>query len=145
KIGQALAERATAAEAAYNRGYDLLEQFRFQEAIPLLEEALRNVPLADFYFALGTAYAELPDLARAATVLREGLGRAEQDSHPDQIALVSGQLGRVLLVQGDLVSAVRYTQRALAIDERIHGPDHPDVARDANDLARILQVQGELS
>lgn len=30
-------------------------------------------------------------------------------------------------------------RRALAIDEHVHGPDHPDVARDLNNSARLLQ------
>ena len=35
-------------------------------------------------------------------------------------------------------------RRALAIDERSYGPDHPDVARDLNNLAQLLQATNRL-
>ena len=34
-------------------------------------------------------------------------------------------------------------QRALAIDEKVHGPNHPDVARDLNNLAGLYFSQGK--
>ncbi len=36
-------------------------------------------------------------------------------------------------------------RRALAIDEKSYGPDHPDVARDLNDLALLLQATNRLA
>ena len=36
-------------------------------------------------------------------------------------------------------------RRALAIDEQSYGPDHPDVARDLNNLAIFLQATNRLS
>ncbi len=35
-------------------------------------------------------------------------------------------------------------KRALAIDEKSYGPDHPDVARDLNNLAQLLQATNRL-
>ena len=35
-------------------------------------------------------------------------------------------------------------RRALAIDERSFGPDHPNVARDLNNLAQLLQATNRL-
>ena len=35
-------------------------------------------------------------------------------------------------------------ERALAIDESIAGPTHPDIARDCNNLASLLKVQGDV-
>ena len=35
-------------------------------------------------------------------------------------------------------------RRALAIDEKSYGPDHPDVARDLNNLATLLQATNRL-
>ena len=32
-------------------------------------------------------------------------------------------------------------RRALGIDERVYGPDHPNVASDLNNLARLLRAQ----
>ena len=36
-------------------------------------------------------------------------------------------------------------RRALAIDEQSYGPDHPDVARDLNNLAQLLKATNRLS
>ena len=36
-------------------------------------------------------------------------------------------------------------RRALAIDEQSFGPGHPDVARDLNNLAQLLQVTNRLA
>ena len=44
--------------------------------------------------------------------------------------------------QGKLEQAEEPQRRALAIDEKALGPDHPDVARDLNNLAGLLQVSG---
>jgi hypothetical protein len=35
-------------------------------------------------------------------------------------------------------------RRALAVDEKSYGPEHPDVARDLNNLAGLLQVTNRL-
>ena len=36
-------------------------------------------------------------------------------------------------------------RRALAIDEASYGPDHPNVARDLNNLAQLLQATNRLT
>ena len=36
-------------------------------------------------------------------------------------------------------------RRALAIDEQSYGPEHPDVARDLNNLAQLLQATNRLA
>ena len=36
-------------------------------------------------------------------------------------------------------------QRALAIDEKSYGPDHPNVAIDLNNLAQLLQATNRLA
>ena len=50
----------------------------------------------------------------------------------------------ILQAKGDLDGALRYTQRALTIDEKVYGPDHPNVAVDANNIGPILQDKGDL-
>jgi tetratricopeptide (TPR) repeat protein len=54
-------------------------------------------------------------------------------------------LGRVLQDQGDLPGARDKLERALEIDERAYGPDHPRVAVDLNNLGSVLQDQGDLT
>src|SRR5437870_5060886 len=45
--------------------------------------------------------------------------------------------------QGQYKQAEPLYQRALAIDEKAFGPDHPDVARDLNNLAELYYNQGQ--
>jgi tetratricopeptide (TPR) repeat protein len=70
ELHKELSARADAAEQAYNEGYKLLDQFRFREAIPHLQEAVAAVPLPDFYLTLGRAYWAIPDLANAENISR---------------------------------------------------------------------------
>ncbi len=143
-IKQQLLAKADEAEAAYNQGYELLERYRFAEALPLLEKALAAVKLPDFYLAVGRAYSELPDLVQAEHILREGLGQVDEASTPEAFANLSNQLGLVLLAKGDLDGALAYAQRALKIDEKVFGPEHPNVGRDANNIGQILKDKGDL-
>jgi tetratricopeptide (TPR) repeat protein len=148
QVGQHISElrknllaKADAAEAAYSKGYALLDQYRFTEAIPYLQQALSDVPLPDFYLALGRAYWELPDLNEAEKVLREGLTYTVGDESEADLA---NQLGLVLENKGDLDGALQYTQRALTIDEKVYGPDHPNVATSASNIGLILKDKGDL-
>jgi tetratricopeptide (TPR) repeat protein len=142
ELKKTLYAKADAAEAAYNKGYALLDQYRFQEAIPFLQQAVADVPLPDFYLALGRAYRELPNLARAESVLREGLSLAELDEKHE--APLANELALVLLGKGDLEGALKYEQRALTIQEKVYGPEHPEVAIFANNIGQILQAKGDL-
>jgi tetratricopeptide (TPR) repeat protein len=45
---------------------------------------------------------------------------------------------------GDLNGAKAHLERALRIDEKVLGLDHPNVARDANNLGSVLQDLGDL-
>ena len=50
----------------------------------------------------------------------------------------------VLKDLGELAEARKCFERALKIDEKVYGPDHPAVARDANNLGGVLHL-GELA
>jgi tetratricopeptide (TPR) repeat protein len=143
-LRKSLLAKADEAEAAYKKGYELLDRYRFGEAIPYLQQATAAVPLPDFYLVLGGAYQELPDLGRAQTALQTGLSLATAESDEKHEASLANQLGQVLLYEGDLNGALSYTQRALRIDEEVYGPDHPEVATDANNIGAILDAEGDL-
>lgn len=53
-------------------------------------------------------------------------------------------LGVLLQAMGDLSGARPYYERALAIQEKVLGPEHPDTARSLNNLANLLQAMGDL-
>ena len=144
EIRKSLLAKADEAEAAYKKGYELLDRYRFEEAIAYLQQALAEVRLPDFYLALGRAYWELPNLSEAERVLREGSTVARGEGDEKHEAPLAGQLGLVLLHKGDLDGALSYSQRALKIDEKVYGPDHPQVANDANNIGQILRAKGDL-
>ena len=55
------------------------------------------------------------------------------------------QQSRPLLEElGDLPGAKAAFERALKIDEKAFGPDHPNVARDVNNLGSVLKELGDL-
>ena len=144
ELRKSLLAKADEAEAAYRKGYALLDQFRFQEAIPYLQQAIADVPLPAFYLALGRAYAEAPDLQQAERVFGDGLTLVGKGNDEKAESRLDDQLGMVLLDKGDLEGALSYAQRALKIDEKVYGPDHPTVATDVGNIAQILQAKGDL-
>ena len=144
ELRKSLLAKADEGEAAYKKGYELLDQYRFQEAIPYLQQAVSAVRMPDFYLALGRAYEGLPDLARAERVLREGLTLVEGKNDDQHEAQLANQLGITLLDKGDLDGALSYVQRALKIDEKVYGPEHPLVAIYANNIGTILKDKGDL-
>ncbi len=143
-IGKKLRARAEEAEAAYQRGYELYQSFRFDQAVPYLERALAAVRLHDFYYALGNALMELPDLEGAETIYREGIALALEEAEKGHEAILRNQLGRILLSKGELGSALKNIETALAIDEKVYGAEHPIVAIRANNIGTILKAKGDL-
>lgn len=53
-------------------------------------------------------------------------------------------LGRYSVGRADFAKVKTAFEQALAIDEHIHGPDHPTVAKDATNLGFLLKNQGDL-
>jgi tetratricopeptide (TPR) repeat protein len=141
ELRKRLLAKADESEAAYNKGYALLDQYRFAEAIPYLQQAAANVQLPDFYLALGYAYQELPNLSEAERVLREGLKAGGDEQHEAELA---NKLGQVLQSKGDLDEALQYMQQALKIDEKVYGPEHLTVAIRNNNIGLILKDKGDL-
>ena len=55
------------------------------------------------------------------------------------------EVGLYLRNRAQPAEAERSLRRALAIAEKVYGPDHPEVATDANNLGQILKDQGDLA
>ena len=55
------------------------------------------------------------------------------------------QLGVYSQGRAELTQAKGYYERALAIAEKVYGPEHPEVAIRANNIGQILQDQGDLA
>ena len=77
-------------------------------------------------------------LAAAMTVPMSTPLRAQDTKEADALNAQVFQLYRA----GKYAEAIPLAQRALAIDEKALGPDHPDVGRDLNNLARLYDSQG---
>jgi tetratricopeptide (TPR) repeat protein len=72
--------------------------------------------------------------------------------HGERLSVSLAAVSRLLSVAGlyeqeraQLRSAWQLMRRALEIGERVHGPDHPTVARRANNIGQILLAQGDLA
>jgi len=144
EIQKILHAKADEAEAAYRKGYELLDRYRFGEAIPYLQHALGIIKLPDFYLALGRAYLYEPDLNKAQQILEEGLAQLADGQNQQHEASLAVFLGIVLENKGDLDGALGYAQRAFEIDKKVYGPEHSNVARDANNIGMILENKGDL-
>ena len=62
----------------------------------------------------------------------------------ESTARLLNQLGMYSQGRAELDQAKDYFERALAIDEKVYGPEHPNVAIHANNIGAILQAQGDL-
>jgi tetratricopeptide (TPR) repeat protein len=66
------------------------------------------------------------------------------DLHPE-VATAANNIGHILGEQGDMEGALKYTWRALEIDEAAYGSQHPKIAIRANNIGTILQEQGKFA
>ena len=57
--------------------------------------------------------------------------------------MLYNETGYYLQVSGDYIAARPYYERALAINEKVLGAEHPDTASSLNNLGFLLQAQGE--
>jgi tetratricopeptide (TPR) repeat protein len=58
-------------------------------------------------------------------------------------AFLLNELGSTMHSLGDHRKAIEYYERALAIDEAVFGPEHPDVAVDLNNLGSAIKALGD--
>jgi tetratricopeptide (TPR) repeat protein len=67
--------------------------------------------------------------------------KQELSDHHDSFLL--NELAATLKTLGDYPEAIRYYEQALAIDRRVYGSEHLDVARDLNNLGMAWRALGE--
>ena len=84
----------------------------------------------------------LPHILAATGHLDRAAEQLDTQTMADGSSLL-GQAGFYLWVHAQHGSAKALEERALAIDEVAYGPDHPDTARDLNNLALTLRALGQ--
>ena len=67
------------------------------------------------------------------------------DDEPLTVARYLNEQGRALYRAGQYAAARPSLEKALAIREKVLGPDHPDTATSLNNLGYLLQAQGQLA
>lgn len=142
ELDRKLQANAKIAKHEYNLGYEFYQQFRFREAIPLFESALRAVQLPMFYRALAETQLEVPDLDEAERIAQEGIDKipAETKDRDEQveIARLGAIIAEVRRARGDLPGSLKLAKRGLELAENALGPDHSEVADFASNLGLAL-------
>lgn len=107
-------------------------------ALAALAEALRGLSEEALGTQLPARFAPLRPHMEAAAPEVEAAGI-------ESARALWNSLGTYLRVVAELPSARAALERALRIDEAAFGPDHLQVAEDANDLGVVLQYMGDLA
>lgn len=132
-----------------------LQQARYGEAQPLLEEALElmeqfhgpeHSKTATVVNNLAALLQATNRLAEAEPLLRRGLAIDERSYGAEHfnVAVHLHNLAALLQSTNRLIEAEQLIRRALAIDAQSWGAEHPAVARDLNALAQLLQDTNRL-
>ncbi len=151
-----LGESLELARSLDQLGMVLTSSARYEEAEPLLREALamrRRILPADVHpdiddslNNLAIFLYQLGDYEESERLFRESLAINLQllgPEHPD-LAIFQNNLAFVLHDMGDYEAAETYYRQALAIRQSSLGEDHPQVARLLNNLAFVFYDQGDL-
>lgn len=149
-----------------------VSRFSFGEPLPVLTHSLTDPELPGFYLEnaarlIATEFREAAQIidpsntlpAGPANEIRQLLERtpidevelrrlvqlAEQEFGPGpSLASLMNKIGLSLFREARYTSAELYFRRALGIDEKGLGVDHPNVARDLHNLAKLLQSTNRL-
>src|SRR6202046_695906 len=137
----------------YQQVTHLTGQGKFQDAIPLAQEALSiqekalgpdHPAVAQGLNVLALLYFKLGRYAEAEPLYKRSLDIAEKTRGPDDPAVATGldSLAQVYVNQGRYAEGDALEKRELAIREKAFGPDNPDVAHTLNNIAEIYRTQG---
>jgi len=121
---------------------DTLTYKTYSEAkVQFLEESLKHVTDASeritLRLDLAYRFRDLAKWSKAETILKAALTDAETTNNQN-LSAVLNLLGLTYFDLGDFAEAEQLLRRALAIDERVFGDDHSEVAVRLNNLASLL-------
>ncbi len=132
----------------------LIEQGKYQEAIPIAERAVEvakhtlgpdHPKTADALNNLGFIFQKIGNYAKAEPIYREALRIRQKVLGPEDphTALSLNNLAVLYQDMGEYAKAEPLLQEALRIRQKVLGPEHPDTAQSLNNLATLYQAMGE--
>ena len=141
------------AEALANRGSELEQQGRYDDAIPLTSDALAirekmlgsdHPDVAKSLNNLAALYVEKGRFAEAEPLYQRSLAILEKVRGPENpdVASILDNLGNLYRAQGRYAEAETLVRRALAIRENAFGSEDPNIAKSLNNLASLAFAQG---
>jgi tetratricopeptide (TPR) repeat protein len=92
---------------------------------------------------IGLAYGELGQCRRQLELTEQALALHEEAGDRDEVAATLVSLGAAHQALGEDAKARTVLEKALAMEEAAHGPDHPQVAIALSYLARVLASLGD--
>ena len=146
ELGFSVQELASAIDAwtksvedLYDKGLAALYEGRYAEASAYIKKSIASTggDVLRRYVPLARAEYEQGHYPAAESALRKVLAVHNDDP------IVLNNLGLALEAQAEYGEAEPLYQRALKIDEKALGPEHPDVATDLNNLALLYDDQGK--
>ena len=139
QIKSAIDDWSNNARTPYDKGLAALYTRHYAEAVRYISESgsTPDVDQVEKYVALFDAEFQLGRYREAEAALV-----AARSIQPSNV-LVLLYLGQALEEQGKYSEAEQVTQLALAIDERVLGPEHPQIASLLNNLGLLYDDQGK--
>ena len=138
------------------KGNSLIEQGKYQEALPLFEHSLAILKkifgpehintaiglnnLARVYRCIGDNAKALPLVERSLAIREKSLGPEHHDT-----ATALNNLADVYRAMGDYAKSLTLFERSLAIWQKSLGPNHPYTATSLDNLAEIYSLMGNYS
>jgi len=124
--------------AEYARRVDSPGEGEKPESLPALADALATLAQQANQTGLPAPFAPLRPHVEVMAVAAENAGL-------EQAGVLWNERGYHLRMVAEYGGAREAYERALTIDERVFGPDHPEVATDVNNLGSVLQALGDLA
>ena len=134
----------------------LIEQGKYQEAIPIAERAVEmakrvrgpeHSETADALNNLGFLFKKIRDYAKAEPLYREALQIRQKvlgSEHLDTATSLNN-LGLLYKDMGEYAKAEPLLQEALRIYQQVLGKEHPSTAMSLDNLASLYRIMGEFA
>lgn len=111
------------------------------EQLRLLTDRIRQeTGESNGWSRMGTLLMKIGEFNKAEEVFQFEL---RQEGNPRERAAIYNQLGLIKEHQGDFEAAASFFQASLPILQRLHPPDHPDLAASCNNIALMFNHMGD--